>query len=347
MKRKIPVSPFSTGLSGSAKEMETRIRNILTGGHKRPALLVMAGAAVMIALCGVTVFCFAQAAGGRIENPDPAWFADYYSQDYGTRVYWWEDQPDAPQAHDVRLDAITYLGQTELEGGRIGAAYQVEKSGYDSQRGTLRWSAYEPGIEVAAWTSEGEWLGILGSPNFSVQGLATEQIIRQVDWHLLNWEVSLWRDGCSQPVGIGTQVEGILKPGEEEQTIQPLGEEFAAPIYGKEITMPSSPVGICWQPTATTARRRTGTRPTTSPVKAPSCTPPGASGWAAAGKRWRRPIRRSNCHPSGAFRGTISGTSQGTPASARLLCSCSRRKEQCRTRCRRLCWWTWWTEDNG
>lgn len=233
MKRKIPVSPFSTGLSGSAKEMETRIRNILTGGHKRPALLVMAGAAVMIALCGVTVFCFAQAAGGRIENPDPAWFAEYYSQDYGTRVYWWEDQPDAPQAHDVRLDAITYLGQTELEGGRIGAAYQVEKSGYDSQMGTLRWSEYEPGIEVAAWTSGGEWLGILGSPNFSVQGLATEQIIRQVDWHLLNWEVSLWRDGCSQPVGIGTQVEGILKPGEEEQTIQPLGEEFAAPIYGE------------------------------------------------------------------------------------------------------------------
>ena len=52
MKNKTPRTPFSTGLSGSAKETEIRLRNIFAGPKKRPPVLLMVLTVVLILLCG-------------------------------------------------------------------------------------------------------------------------------------------------------------------------------------------------------------------------------------------------------------------------------------------------------
>ena len=41
MNNKMPRTPFSTGLSKSAKETELRIRNIFSGPKRRPPLLLI------------------------------------------------------------------------------------------------------------------------------------------------------------------------------------------------------------------------------------------------------------------------------------------------------------------
>ncbi|WP_151075398.1 hypothetical protein [Flintibacter sp. KGMB00164] len=50
-------TPFSTALSGSARETDRRIRNIFLWKKKRPPVLVLVLAAVLIALCGGLVSC--------------------------------------------------------------------------------------------------------------------------------------------------------------------------------------------------------------------------------------------------------------------------------------------------
>lgn len=62
----IPQSPLSTGLSGSAREVELRVRNIHTGRRKRPALILMAVVVLVIALSGVLV---AFSTGGERRHP--------------------------------------------------------------------------------------------------------------------------------------------------------------------------------------------------------------------------------------------------------------------------------------
>lgn len=55
MKLKVPRSPFTTRLSGSAKETELRIRNIFQWKKKRPPVIAFAAAILVIALCGSIV----------------------------------------------------------------------------------------------------------------------------------------------------------------------------------------------------------------------------------------------------------------------------------------------------
>lgn len=57
MKTKIPNSPLSTALSGSAQAAEERIRNIFLGKRKRPPLLLLIVAALTTLLCGSLVSC--------------------------------------------------------------------------------------------------------------------------------------------------------------------------------------------------------------------------------------------------------------------------------------------------
>ena len=52
MNNKMPRTPFSTGLSGSARETEIRLRNIFSGPKKRPPVLLMVLTVVLILLCG-------------------------------------------------------------------------------------------------------------------------------------------------------------------------------------------------------------------------------------------------------------------------------------------------------
>lgn len=52
---KIPKSPFTTRLSGSAKETELRIRNIFQWKKKRPPVVVLMAAVLVVVLCGSLV----------------------------------------------------------------------------------------------------------------------------------------------------------------------------------------------------------------------------------------------------------------------------------------------------
>ena len=57
MAPRLPRSPLTTRLSGSTRETEHRIRNIFQWKKKRPPMLVLALAAVLIAMCGGLVSC--------------------------------------------------------------------------------------------------------------------------------------------------------------------------------------------------------------------------------------------------------------------------------------------------
>ena len=57
MKSQIPRTPFSTGLSGSAREVELRLRNIFSGPKKRPPLPFLFLMFAACLLCGNLVSC--------------------------------------------------------------------------------------------------------------------------------------------------------------------------------------------------------------------------------------------------------------------------------------------------
>ncbi len=57
MNNKMPRTPFSTPLSGSAKETEIRLRNIFSGPKKRPPIPLIVLIAAAVLLCGNIVSC--------------------------------------------------------------------------------------------------------------------------------------------------------------------------------------------------------------------------------------------------------------------------------------------------
>ena len=69
MRNPFPPSPFSTRLSGSAREVELRIRNIFQWKKKRPPVWLMALMAVVCLSCGSLVSC--QPASGSSDEGDP------------------------------------------------------------------------------------------------------------------------------------------------------------------------------------------------------------------------------------------------------------------------------------
>ena len=64
-----PRTPFSTPLSGSAREAEDRIRNIFQYQKKRPPILLLALACALALLCGGLVSCQARETA---ETPGPS-----------------------------------------------------------------------------------------------------------------------------------------------------------------------------------------------------------------------------------------------------------------------------------
>ena len=64
-----PHTLFSTPLSGSARETEERIRNIFQYKKKRPPLLFLALACVLVLTCGGLVSCEHQASSASL-SPD-------------------------------------------------------------------------------------------------------------------------------------------------------------------------------------------------------------------------------------------------------------------------------------
>ena len=62
MKQPPPSTPFSTPLSGSARQAEARIRNLFQCEKKRPPLPLLFLAALLILSCGWLVSCRSQPA---------------------------------------------------------------------------------------------------------------------------------------------------------------------------------------------------------------------------------------------------------------------------------------------
>ncbi len=75
MDEKMPRTPLSTPLSGSARETELRIRSIFSGPKKRPPILVLTLMCAACLLCGNLVSCQMPEsetdASAQMENPRP------------------------------------------------------------------------------------------------------------------------------------------------------------------------------------------------------------------------------------------------------------------------------------
>ena len=67
--RPFPTSPFSTPLSGSAREAERRLRSLFQGPKKRPPILALALASVLALSCGGLVSCQSLPEEGDISYP--------------------------------------------------------------------------------------------------------------------------------------------------------------------------------------------------------------------------------------------------------------------------------------
>ena len=71
MKNKMPRTPFSTPLSGSARETEIRIRNIFSGPKQRPPLPFLILVFSVCIFCGNLVSCQMAEEGGETSSlPD-------------------------------------------------------------------------------------------------------------------------------------------------------------------------------------------------------------------------------------------------------------------------------------
>lgn len=69
MKQKMPQSPFSTRLSGSAKETELRLRNIFQWKKKRPPVLLVLLSALAVLLCCGLISCRVQTEMPALDDP--------------------------------------------------------------------------------------------------------------------------------------------------------------------------------------------------------------------------------------------------------------------------------------
>ena len=74
MNNKMPRTPFSTPLSGSARETEIRLRNIFSGPKKRPPALFLALMFSVCIFCGNLVSCQVKEA----EGPEAEVWVDYF-----------------------------------------------------------------------------------------------------------------------------------------------------------------------------------------------------------------------------------------------------------------------------
>mgnify|MGYP001150809105 FL=1 len=78
MKENMPRTPFSTPLSGSARETKIRIRNIMSGPKKQPPLPFLLLVFSLCILCGNIVSC--QMAEAE-KTPEAEVWVDYLDTD--------------------------------------------------------------------------------------------------------------------------------------------------------------------------------------------------------------------------------------------------------------------------
>ncbi len=79
MNNKIPRTPFSTALSGAARETEIRLKNIFSGPKKRPPILFLVLMFSVCIFCGNLVSCQVASPPEQVGAPEPAHETDFSS----------------------------------------------------------------------------------------------------------------------------------------------------------------------------------------------------------------------------------------------------------------------------
>ena len=132
MKNKFPRSPFSTRLSGSARETELRIRSIFQWKKQRPPLALMALVAVLTALCGYLVSCQPRTGG---QDPSLVMETQYYDvyENYveipALAMPAGAEEDAGAAAINAALDALRAEYQPILDGGAGPDPYGLDGVG--------------------------------------------------------------------------------------------------------------------------------------------------------------------------------------------------------------------------
>lgn len=150
----------------------------------------------------------------------------YYQQFYpGQNVYWSAQEPSQPQEWDIHLESATYAGQALLY-ETTGVAFSIQMDVYSSGS----WGRFvQPALIVLSQGQDGSFQSALGEPNFSTDGMAIEDVIRQVNWNLLDLEVCLYRDGYPNPIGPGNWYD-LFRPAYDGEPDLQILEDYT-PIY--------------------------------------------------------------------------------------------------------------------
>lgn len=233
MKNKMPRTPLSTHLSGSARETEIRIRNIFSGPKKRPPIPLMILVAAVCIFCGNIVSCqMAEPEPADISEPAGSSQGDRSDADRDARLnemvldhlraeyfktpetfYLAEDAPDPPQDMDIRLDSVHLIGMDYYEED-LYVLYQANHSTCFRNQWPAEWQSAD--YLVVRMDGQRDLEEVIGrtfyhgpeedmSTDSAIQGV--KDTIRQAIWGLDEFEVSLYREGYPIPLGLGNWVE--------------------------------------------------------------------------------------------------------------------------------------------
>lgn len=175
-------SPFTTALSGSARETEDRIRNIFQYEKKRPPVPALLLACTLALSCGGLVSCQSQNAG-EAEVPFPT-FTDLPGEPLEVAVPGWtyvSEYPGEPPLEGLTVKDLP-AAPVDLEDFSQSESWNetVWLLSQDTQRdvalyGVIQFENYEPGLADAS--------GLYGV------------IVRSgAQWRFypLNWQINLW-----------------------------------------------------------------------------------------------------------------------------------------------------------